>query len=57
MSGWKEWASRCLRAMDAAKIDGEDERLALALVVKAGHEPYWTLKAYAVRELAMEDEP
>ena len=53
---WRDWARRCLAAMDgkADLPEAEDARASFEQVVRLGVEPYHWLKGYAVRhELEM----
>ena len=54
---WREWAKRCLAAMDgkADLPDADNARLAFEEIVRLGVEPYVSLKGYAVLHLGMDD--
>lgn len=57
---WREWARRCLakmRSMDPQLEHADGAAQALAEIERTGLEPYWSLKAFAVLELGMDDRP
>lgn len=54
---WRDWARRCLAAMDgkADLPEADDARASFEQVVRLGVEPYHWLKGYAVRHLGLDD--
>jgi hypothetical protein len=54
---WRNWAKRCLAAMEGKTDlpDPENARLAFEEIVRLGVEPYVSLKGYAVLNLDMDD--